>query len=175
MTAALAVPVVLAGAELTDGIQEVGGANRGRAVQIIQAETGNGPGDPWCASYVVRVLRRMLAALGLASPVVRSASCDALLEDALRDGTLVPGGAPPEAGDVFLVMRAGSSTDATHCGFVTKVFAGGRDGFDTIEGNTNAEGAREGTMVRKRVRGTVADTARYRFVRWRAALAPVPR
>lgn len=45
--------------------------------------------------------------------------------------------------------------DWIHCGIVTAV---GPDYFETIEGNTNTDGSREGTEVCKRVRAFNART-----------------
>jgi len=49
---------------------------------------------------------------------------------------------------IFLVRR--SSTDWTHTGLAT---AFNHDAFETIEGNTNNEGSREGYEVCSRSRG----------------------
>lgn len=157
------VESVLAGAALTEGIEEVPpGSNRGRAVELCQRATGNEPGAPWCASWVARVGATMLAERW---PLPRTASCDRLLEFARAKNLLREA---PLPGDVFLVLK--SDADAVHTGLVTQVYGGGRDGFATIEGNTATDGGREGTGVYRRIRGTHADRARYAFVRWTAAL-----
>lgn len=152
------VELVLLALPLTDGIDEVP-SNRGRAVALMQRVTGGSPGDPWCADYVAYVGSTVL---GARWPLRLTGSCDELLADARMKGLVRE---TPQPGDLFLVMK--SATDAVHTGFVTSVFGPAlRDGFRTAEGNTNDGGGREGTGTYRRTRGTVADTARYVFVRW---------
>lgn len=149
------VELVLRATAVTEGIEEVGGANRGRAVERIQKRTGNRAGDAWCASYVADVGSAMLREQW---PLPRTASCDHLLEHARKRGMLSP---QPLPGAVFLVMK--TPTDAIHTGFVTELL---EDGFATIEGNTNPAGGREGYGVFRRKRGHRDDRAKYAFIHW---------
>lgn len=158
--------LVLRGAARADGLEEVGGDNKGRAVARILKRVGLGPGYPWCAAWVYDVGEGMLAK---AWPLPRTASCDVLLEHARRHGMLTD---RPVAGDVFLLMR--SENDAIHTGFVTEVFPDGEI-FRTIEGNTNDDGSANGYCVLRRKRGGTADKAlkrglSYRFIRWHQPL-----
>lgn len=132
-------------------------ANRGAWVEAIQRITGNRPGDPWCASFVVVVL--MLARGDGKCPVAKSASCDVILADAVKRGLVRKRGEVPEPGDLYLVMK--TSTDAVHVGLVTAV--SGRL-FSEISGNTNTGGSREGYGVFERVRDL--DEGDYTFVKW---------
>ena len=56
-----------------------------------------------------------------------------------------------QQGSIFLVRD--TATDWTHTGIVT---GADLDSFDTIEGNTNDDGLREGTEVCARSRGYTA-------------------
>lgn len=129
-------------ARLFDGwVREANKKNDGPWVEAIQRVTGNKRGDPWCASWVTFVLDIAYAGK---NPLVRSASCDVLLQDARKKGWLYD---TPQVGDVFLVMR--TTEDAVHTGFVTAV----QDTVvGTIEGNTNAGGSRDGWGVFQRQR-----------------------
>ena len=137
-------------------VKETTGANDGPWIEAMQRVTGNKAGDPWCASFVA-------FCLGIAfkgkSPLPATASCDALLVFARKSGRLIPL-TDVEPGDVFLVMAAGSDTDAIHTGFVTAVHPA-ETGVDTIEGNTNPGGSRDGWGVFQRSR----PVDRLRFIR----------
>ncbi|HRN54731.1 MAG TPA: hypothetical protein PK788_14645 [Gemmatimonadaceae bacterium] len=132
--------------------------NRGAWVEAIQRITGNRPGDPWCASFIVAVLT--LADATGDCPIVASASCDAILNDAAKRGLIVDKDEPPRAGDLYLVMK--TPTDAIHVGLVTSYSAESR-AFSEISGNTNEGGSREGYGVFERVREW---PGKYVFVRW---------
>lgn len=132
---------------LVGWVKEASGQNDGAWVESIQRITGNRRGDPWCASFVAWVLD--IAFQGK-NPLPRSGSCDVLLEAARSRKWLQ---ADPEVGDVFLIMR--TKTDAVHTGIVTAVSP---TAVRTIEGNTNAAGARDGwgVFVRERNRKGLA-------------------
>lgn len=143
---------VLRALPLTIGIEEIGGPNAGRAVELIQKSTGNSKGDPWCASFVYRVGSQMLGA-GWKLP--RTGSCDALLLHAKHKAILSD---TPEPGAVFLLLK--SPTDAVHTGFVTGVNPGE---VECIEGNTNPAGGREGYGVFRRTRPI---NSKYKYIHW---------
>lgn len=150
------VDLVLRALEITIGIEEVGGINKGRAVERILKRTGLGPGNPWCAAFVADVGAAMLQQHW---PLPKTASCDMLLEFARKKRILSN---TPKPGSVFLLMR--HQHDAIHTGFVTKVLAKGV--FNTVEGNTNPNGGREGYGVFVRSRGGTKDTSKYTFIDW---------
>ena len=124
-------------------VRETTGKNDGPWVEAIQRTTGNKKGDPWCASFVNFVID---IAYKDANPLPATASCDALLAFAEKNGLLTT---TPVPGDVFLVMKQNSKTDAIHTGIVTEVTP---STIRTIEGNTNREGGREGNGVWARER-----------------------
>lgn len=131
--------------------QEVGGQNAGPWVRLYM--NGNeGPPWAWCAGFVTYVLGQACETLGLPIPVVRTFSCDVLAMDAIRKGILLREPKPSQIGDIkpgtlFLVRRVDG--DWVHTGIVT---AARLESFDTIEGNTNDSGDREGFEVCARVR-----------------------
>lgn len=137
--------------ELTVGAREEG-VNDGQFVRVVQRATGNGPPDPWCASYV-----SLIGALATHGqwPLPMTASCDVILQHAIKHGLIVKEPAPA---DLFLVLK--SPSDAIHVGFVTSVTP---TEIGTIEGNSNNEGGREGYGVVRRTRPRSSSLA---YIRW---------
>lgn len=127
-------------------VKEATKMNDGPWVEAIQRVTGNKKGDPWCASFVTFVLD--IAFRGK-NPLVRTASCDVMLEFARKQGWLTD---KPQPGDVFLVMK--TPTDAVHTGVVVSV---GKTSVKTCEGNTNEGGSRDGwgVFLRERRMGSL--------------------
>lgn len=107
---------------------------------------------PWCAGFVTFVMEQASQTLGHTKPIEGSFSCDSLAAQAkAADRLVAESDATPErlpAGSLFLVRR--TATDWTHTGMLTEAHA---DSFDTVEGNTNDEGSREGFEVCSRLRG----------------------
>jgi Putative peptidoglycan binding domain len=134
--------------------RETGGENGGPWVRLYM-RGNSGPAFLWCAGFVTFVLNQAAESLQVDKPVDGSFSCDSLAAQGRETGRFLaeadadPGAIP--AGSIFLVRR--TATDWTHSGIVTWA---DDDGFDTIEGNTNDDGAREGTEVCARRRGYVA-------------------
>ena len=141
------------------GVREVG-SNRGRRVEEYLAATGLPGGYAWCSAFVAWCAKKGAVVEKTLCPLVLTADCDVLLAFARKHGIL---NSAPAPGDVFLVMATPS--DAHHTGFVTEVDG---NAFETVEGNTNVGGGREGIGVfaRKRQAGP-----RYRFVRWSELVA----
>jgi len=131
--------------------REVGGQNQGPWVRFYM-DGNEGNAWPWCAGFAMTILKQTCRSLGIVPPFEPSFSCDKLAGRADRAGLLVSeleaqaGGLP--AGSLFLVRKSGA--DWVHVGIVTQVVEGA---FDTIEGNTNDEGIREGYEVCARTRG----------------------
>jgi hypothetical protein len=111
-------------------VREVGGANDGSWVNFFQRFTGNRVGDSWCASFVSMVLD--IAYRGLC-PLKRSASCQALLDQANTRGWVVAGAPQPD--DLFFYTD--DAGHAHHVGIVTGVNATEVTG---IAGNTSEDG-----------------------------------
>lgn len=148
-----------------------GEPNRGLLIDQFLRETGHDPGAPWCAAFVYHVgywshydhaNRRSWW------PLPSTASCYVLGEFARMRGVLFP---EPRAGDVFLVFNPMLNRFA-HTGVVVRVLetearSEGRTWYTclTIEGNTNAEGSREGNAVVRKTRRFHPEVGD-RFVRW---------
>lgn len=146
---------VLAAARALLGVREIPrGSNRGPAIEAMLRLTGLGPGEPWCAAYVAWVGQ---AALSEAWPLPLTASCERLHRAAEGRGWLTE---RPEAGDVFLLWFPRLGRFA-HTGFVELLARDG--GTQTIEGNTNGGGSRDGWGCFARARRFGAQD---RFIRW---------
>lgn len=154
----------LASAEI--GVLEVPpGSNRGKRVQEFQSAAGVSPGDPWCAAFVCFIFGAASRALGIANPVSAkkcvSGSVLDLWNRARTNGVPVvtaeealddPGRIKP--GMVFIISTGGG---CGHTGLVSGI-SGIR--LETIEGNTNGGGSREGIGVFRRSGRTVPSINR---------------
>jgi hypothetical protein len=139
------------------GVREEG-ENAGRKVEEFLRSVGLGAGFPWCAAFVYWCTQKAADELKVKNPFIRTAGC-AVIASWAREHDLLE--EMPQAGDVFLRWSTVAGVfRASHTGFVTKV-SGAQ--FDTIEGNTNTGGSREGIGVFARKR---TNDNRYRFVRW---------
>ena len=130
---------------------ETGGQNCGPWVRLYM-KGNDGSSWAWCAGFVSFLLEQARQKLERPMPIAGSFSCDSLAAQASDAGLFVAEedavrGAIPH-GSLFLVRR--TATDWTHVGVVT---GSGPDAFDTIEGNTNDDGSREGFEVCARTRG----------------------
>jgi len=138
---------------LAEHPREVGGQNSGPWVRLYM-DGNEGVNWPWCAGFVSFILKQAADTLGVVSPFAKTYSCDILGSDARHKQLLVEGSSfTPQAitlqpGSIFLVKRA--SNDWEHTGIVTAFNA---DTIETIEGNTNDDGSREGYEVCLRTRG----------------------
>lgn len=180
----LAPSFVIAAANALVGVGEEGGNNRGRMVDLFLREVDQPAGQPWCAAFVHHAGYWALydpVAQRSSWPLPATASCWQLGDFARRQGILEH---VPQFGDVFLQYRPELKRFA-HTGFIERVLAVRRErraaqgpGSDpnaevervvhtcrTIEGNTNAEGSREGDATQRRVREFCAEDGD-RFVRW---------
>jgi Putative peptidoglycan binding domain len=132
--------------------REIGGQNLGPWVRLYMR--GNeGPDYPWCAGFACFVLQQACGCLARSAPLRPSFSCDLLATDAQKRTLFLaetkrrsPDDTP--AGSFFLSRRVVG--DWVHTGLV---LSAGKDTFETIEGNTNDAGDREGYEVCRRVRG----------------------
>jgi peptidoglycan hydrolase-like protein with peptidoglycan-binding domain len=130
---------------------EVGGQNRGPWVRLYM-KGNEGPDWAWCAGFVCFLMDQAAQTLGQNTPIKGSFSCDSVAAQAREadrfrsEQQAKQQGVP--AGSFFLVRR--TSTDWIHTGLVVDA---AKDAFDTLEGNTNDEGSREGFEVCARSRG----------------------
>ena len=143
-------------AHLAQGPREVGGQNAGPWVRLYM-EGHQGEQWAWCAGFVTFIVKQASETLQTAAPILGSFSCDTLAAQGqssgrlVRDIDLLNGTNTIEdlsVSSIFLVRR--TDTDWTHAGFAT---AFNEVSFETIEGNTNDEGSREGFEVCARSRG----------------------
>ncbi len=141
------------------------GSNSGPLVRHFQAATTlartQPTGWPWCAAFDAFIMQELWRELGiqLPNPWPATASCDELLYWARKQGILFNS---PEAFDFFLAMK--SAGDATHTGLVMDVQSD--SDIETIEGNTNNDGSREGIGVFTFVGGNAKHEANRTYVRW---------
>jgi hypothetical protein len=143
-------------AHLAEHPMEIGGQNCGPWVRLYM-EGNQGSQWAWCAGFVKFLLKQTGETVEAGMPIAGSFSCDSLAAQGERIGhfvsetdissgrvkiqDLIPG-------SIFLVRR--TPEDWTHTGIVTQF---NEDSFDTIEGNTNDDGHREGYEVCARMRG----------------------
>ncbi len=166
----LAPSLVIAAANAFVGVGEQGGNNRGQMVEMFLREVHQEPGQPWCAAFVHHVGYWALydhEAQRSSWPLQATASCALLGEDAGKHGILKD---EPQFGDVFLLYKPALKRFG-HTGFIERVRwarkAGARTIWtcSTIEGNTNAEGSREGDGTLRKVRDFCPEDGD-RFIRW---------
>jgi len=132
--------------------REVGGQNRGPWVRLYMSGH-DGPDWPWCAGFASFILSQACTTVNTPVPIAPSVSCDSLAASAKQNGRFVAeadptGRARLTPGSLFLNRR--TATDWVHTGVVLDAQA---EVFQTIEGNTNDDGSREGYEVCQRVRG----------------------
>ena len=132
--------------------REVGGENCGPWVRLYM--NGNqGSQWAWCAGFVCFIVEQACDTLRQSLPVKSTFSCDVLAEDARQKNALLSRPAAGQRcsigpGSFFLSKR--TSRDWVHAGIVVEAR---EETFETIEGNTNDEGSREGYEVCRRIRG----------------------
>lgn len=125
------------------GIQEVPkGSNAGPEVEIYLKSVGLNKGNAWCMAFVYWVTNESAKKLGIVNPLMKTAGV--LTQWNNRPAMRVK---IPQSGDVF-IMDFGKGQG--HTGFVSQVLPNGI--IETIEGNTNTDGSREGYAVCKRTR-----------------------
>jgi len=152
------------------GLGEEGRDNRGQMVELFLREVRQPAGEPWCAALVHHVgywSHYDNASHGSTWPLPATASCFELGEFAREKGILVE---QPAVGDVFL-LRSSELKRFAHTGVVVGLVQSFGSGDNTsytcttVEGNTNADGSRNGNMtLRKTRRFSIANGDR--FVRW---------
>lgn len=126
-------------------LEDPPGSNRGAEVEKYLASAGCSPGDPWCASFVYWCFSEAARSLAVQNPLVRTGGCldhwtrtkgkkIAHLKATNNTSLIKPG--------FIFIMDHGKGKG--HTGIVKSVI----DGYiETIEGNTNIQGSREGLGV----------------------------
>jgi hypothetical protein len=147
---------------LTAQAREVGGPNRGPWVRLYM-DGHEGEAALWCCGFVRFCIDQAFAHLRQTAPMLKTFSCDRLAEWSGEKGLLVRGELGDQRvvrpGHLFLVRK--TTSDWTHTGIVTQLFS---EYCETIEGNTNDEGSRNGFEVCARKRGY----GRLDFIAWKA-------
>lgn len=149
---------------------EVGGANRGPWVRLY-CGGHDGPQWLWCAAFVSFLLKQACFHRGEDPPLGGSPSCDLLAAQAMAAGRFVTGQSIIDGrfrwadfGGAAIFLRRRSAGDWNHAGLALESRGTGRNlNFDTIEGNTNDEGSREGYEACRRNRSLARGD--YDFVR----------
>jgi hypothetical protein len=121
--------------------------NTGSAIKKYQdADNLPGQGYPWCASFVDWDVAEYDKVNPIGIPLPKSAAAFDLIKWGEKNGLLVfepfIDGTKPEPGDIVVYSFS-------HCGIVSSVED---DTFHAIEGNTNAQGGRDGYEVAERSR-----------------------
>jgi hypothetical protein len=153
-----AIAKVIATARREIGVREIDHSNTGTRVQEYQAATTlGGTGWPWCVAFLAWVIKTALGDDIAKEVWLPSASCDLILDWATRKGIIRT---VPTEGCIGLEMV--SRHNAVH-GFLVTDVSTNDESFETIEGNSNDDGAREGNGVYPHTR-TFANN--YLFVYW---------
>ena len=153
-------------------VRETQGPNRGLEVDFFNRWTfgpdamqpfpQGGQGAPWCASFVNTIGRLGIGAAWPFPPEDPAMSnTDKLVEFAKARTCFYPEG-NPRRGDIFVLRHWRKADDWIHTGFVSDS-VGADEHFETIEGNTNDDGSRDGNGVYIRRRQVSQYT---HFIRW---------
>jgi hypothetical protein len=136
---------------LAEHPREVGGPNCGPWVRLYMSGH-DGEKFLWCAGFVSYMFGQACRDLERARPLVSSQSCDELANDAQAKGIFLPGTKRPrtQPGPGWVFVRRKSAKDWNHTGLIVEA---DQSVFRTIEGNTAANGSREGTEVRALTHG----------------------
>ncbi len=133
-----------------DGVRETGGNNRGPQVEEFQKSIGLVAGDPWCAAFICFCIKKAAASLGVKPNFQYGGSVYKLWT---RNPDLQM--ADPELNCLFLIDHGLSKkgTRIGHTGFCVGPFPSDPNAYpdemfldkiETMEGNTNAAGSRDG-------------------------------
>jgi len=157
-----ALPVnerAVAVADSQNGVREVGGANKGRSVEMYQeaAGLGKGGGYAWCACFVYWCLIQAGAKPGRLPQVGKCAAVRNWVEWARDTNRLI---SKPKRGCLFYWLHENGTG---HIGFCISPVLTSLV-IRTIEGNTDGEsGSREGDGVYKRTRTIFSLRKRFRY------------
>lgn len=118
------------------------GSNAGEAVEKYLKSVGLGKGYAWCMAFAYYCYKSASEKMNVLNPLYKTAGVLKQWNESeeFRSDT-------PEPGCLF-IMDYGKGLG--HTGIVEKVLSGGR--IQTIEGNTNDDGSREGYEVCRRTR-----------------------
>ncbi len=137
------------------GVREEGGSNRGaRVEEYLKAAKGK-PGDAWCSAFVKWVLDQagIVSTINVYSPTAQNTR-NRIYWNKKWYFT-------PESGDVFCLYYSGLKRIG-HAGFFHRQV--NKKIYESVEGNSNKAGSREGVGVFKRKR---SYNATYSISRWK--------
>lgn len=151
------------------GENEAAGPNRSVRIDYWNLETigtwedfpRGARGAPWCASFMFAAGRQ---SLGVAWPCPRTASAQVLVDWAKEHGIFYT--QKPQRGDLFVIYYPELGRYG-HVGVITGVKP---KTIDTVEGNTNIDGSREGYGAYRKNR---TPNERYGYIRWAEILGKV--
>lgn len=131
--------------------REVGGENAGPWVRLYMSGT-DGPRRLWCAGFVTFCMKQASEALMHPMMIRGSVSCDSLSAQASSAGLFLHErhASADQITPGSLFLKRNTPTDWTHVGIVSSATG---TVFQTVEGNTNDDGMREGYEVCARRRG----------------------
>lgn len=150
---------------------EIGGANCGPWVRLY-CDGKEGPAWAWCAGFVTLIMKQAYFYRDAKPPIEGSVSCDTLAAQSKNAGLFVAERKLTsgqiewkELGGCCLFLRRRTTTDWTHTGFASTASGEAEElVFNTIEGNTNDEGSREGFEACRRRRSL--SKSHYDFVKF---------
>jgi hypothetical protein len=135
--------VAYAQQHLSQHPREVGGENCGPWVRLY-CDGKDGVKWAWCAGFATYCLMQAAQGLGRELPFTRSLGCTQLGVNAKMKGVLHVGqSSAVQPGWLFLVKKPDGS-GYHHTGIVVSV---SQDHLETLEGNSNNDGSREGNEV----------------------------
>jgi len=127
---------------------EIGGQNRGPFVRFYMRGS-EGVNYPWCAGFTSTIILQAFTAINKnLSNFKYQMSTNLMLQDAKTYKTLCK---TPNPGGILLIQKEENPSQVSHAGIVTSYDAN-KGIIETIEGNTNDEGSREGYEVCARIR-----------------------
>ena len=137
-----------------DGVRETPGSpNRGPQVDEYVRSVGLNPagGYSWCQAFVYWSFERAAQSLGVPNPCIKTAGVldhwhESPVADRIQAWAAADNPTLVRPGAVFIIDHGSGKG---HAGLVTRVVSGK---IDTIEGNTNQVGAREGDGVYEQTR-----------------------
>jgi len=118
------------------------GSNGGKQVEEYLKAVGLGKGYAWCMAFVYWCVLQDCNAKGSKMPLKRTGGVNDQYIACKKLAVQTP-----KAGDIFIMVNPNGTG---HTGFVEKVLENGL--LQTIEGNTNGDGSREGYQVARRTR-----------------------
>jgi surface antigen len=134
--------------------EDPGNKNKGPQINKYLADVGLGPGYSWCMAFDYWCFNEAADKMGRQNPLYKTGGVLEQWRQRKEKFRVLT----PQPGDIF-IMDYGKGQG--HTGIVEKVNEDGT--IDTIEGNTNDEGSREGYEVcrRKRQRSKILGYLRF--------------